>query len=91
MLMKTKNVFAAIAFMVAIGTAVASEYLVDVDAYSRQADVQGQLQDCQVRGSCPNVGSNVCQISFDHDGLSSTPNITRDMWNSTCAVQLKRP
>jgi hypothetical protein len=89
--MKTKNVFVALVFMMAIGSAVASEIFVAVDAYSRKIDVEGQVQDCQLRTTCPNNGTATCDFTFDHDGLSSTPLITRDMWNSTCTVQLKRP
>ena len=88
--MKTKNVLVAIVFMAAIGGAFASEYLVATDAYSKKADVPGQIANCQFRGFCSNVTGPVCQITFDHDGDPNTSSITRDMWDSSCSVQLLR-
>lgn len=89
--MKTKNVLAAIVFMLAIGSAFASEYLLAVNAYSKKSDgVPNQVGDCELRGTCPNVTGPVCQITFDDDANPVTPPITANMYNSTCLVQLLR-
>lgn len=86
--MKTKNVLVAIVFMLAMGSAFASERLFATDAYSKRADVPGQIGPCQQRTTCPNVSGPVCQFTFDHDGNSGTADITVNMWDSSCGVQL---
>lgn len=90
--MKKTNLFAVAVFMMAIGTAVASDYLLAVPGYTRKADVPGQVADCEQRGSCE--GNMIaCEVTFDHDNDPLTAPITRQLWDAssgTCGVQLKR-
>jgi len=88
--MKMKNLLTAFVFALAVGSSLASALLVPQNAYSRKADVPGQVENCALRGTCD--GSTVaCQISFDHDNNALTAPITRTMYSTnsgTCGVQL---
>jgi hypothetical protein len=88
--MKMKNLLTAFVFVLAVGSSLASALLLPQNAYSKKADVPGQVENCVFRGQCD--GSTVaCQISFDHDNNSLTAPITRNMYSTntgTCGVQL---
>ncbi len=93
--MKMRNLLAVIIFMAAIGSAIASEYLMVAASYTSKFDVPAQAGDCQLRGQC--VGSTTaCTITLDHDGNAATPQVTvplRDgvtQQGSQCGIQLMR-
>ena len=79
-------------FFSAIGSSVASSLLTPVPGYTRKADVEGQVADCEQRGECQGT-TRACQITFDHDDDINTPDITVDLHSNatgTCgAVLLK--
>jgi len=54
----------ALAFTLAVGSALASEFLVSSTAYSKKSDVPGQEANCVERDTCPGGSSN-CNITFD--------------------------
>lgn len=90
--MKIKNVFTALVFMLAIGSAVASDVLLSQVAYSKKADVSGQQADCQERGICSG-GTVDCSITFDPDGTGPLGYITRPMYEgigTSCGARLKQ-
>jgi hypothetical protein len=62
--MKTKkSFFAILAFLMAIGSAFASEYLLAAPAWTKKIDVPGQTADCVKRLSCSGSGTP-CSITF---------------------------
>lgn len=87
--MKTKNVMAAIVFMFAIGSAVASEYLIVDTAWTRKADVPAQSGNCEQRTSCSG-GDQACMINIDHDGSALTPAVDVRLYKQDCVTALFR-
>lgn len=91
---KSRNILFAMAFMFAIGSAVASEYLVAVNAYSSKDDVPSQATNCVLRGACSGSGVD-CQITFDPDGSGPLPVQSaimrdgKDPQNTRCGDVLK--
>lgn len=85
--MKTRNILAALTFLAAIGSAVASEYAVPTTAWSKKIQVPNQLDNCEIRSTCSG-GMNPCRITFDHDGNASTPAVTADLYEAGCVQQL---
>lgn len=62
--MNTRNILSALAFLLAIGSAIASEMSASQKGYSRKIEVPAQSQDCEYRRDCPG-GQNVCTASFN--------------------------
>lgn len=87
--MKKKNFLTLMVFVLAIGSSLASSYLVPIDGYTRKADVPGQVANCVLRDQCDGT-SRTCTATFDHDNNSATANITRDLYSpaSTCVSLL---
>ncbi len=85
--MKTRNFLTLFVFVFAIGSAVASEYLVSIDAYSSKIDVPSQEANCVKRGTCSGSG-DPCQISFDPDGpLGPLPTQTSTMVDASAPTE----
>lgn len=90
--MKIKNVVTAFVFVLAVGSAVASDVLLSQVAYSKKADVPGQEADCQERGVCEG-GQIDCSIAFDPDGSGPLPNALYPMYEgigTSCGARLKQ-
>lgn len=89
--MNLKNILSALVFIFAIGSAVASESLVDRPGFSRQADVPLQAEHCIERANCPG-GTVDCTISFSI-GATQYNNIPlysgSPQSETTCGVKLK--
>jgi hypothetical protein len=66
--MKTKGLLAAIAFILAIGSAVGSEKLLTQPAWTHIIDVPDQGAECVERDDCSTTG-NDCQISVEVAGV----------------------
>jgi len=70
--MKTKkSFFAILAFLMAIGSAFASEYFLAVPAWTKKSDVPGQTADCVQRLTCSANGTP-CSITFLNQGVNIT-------------------
>lgn len=91
--MKNWKLLAAMVVLMAVGSAIASEYVnaTEIPAYTRKIDVGAEWQEenCLQRSVCEGVGQT-CQISFDHDGDPQTDPITVGLYESTCTTQLTR-
>lgn len=61
--MKTANLLTLLAFVLAIGTALASETFVSDAAWTHIDDVPDQTSTCEQRLTCPG-GSVTCKLSF---------------------------
>lgn len=92
--MKIKNVLMALAFVFAIGSALASEFLAPEVGFTRKADIVGQTADCEPRAMCSD-GSTLCTIAIDHDDDPSTDDVPVQLYgveqnSSICTKVLKR-
>ncbi len=85
--MKTKSLMALVAFIFAVGSAVATDLLTDPTGYSRKTDVPIQINNCQSRTTCPG-GSDPCTALVDHDGNPSTGMVSVNLYNGVTTPQL---
>lgn len=70
--MKTRvSLLGSLAFLLAIGSALASEYLFAEPAWTMKSDVPGQVSDCVQRQSCSGSGE-LCSITFNNQGVAIT-------------------
>lgn len=73
--MKMKSFLAALAFILAIGSAVASEKFLNQQAYSSKDDVPSQEEQCEPREFCASTGSDcLVQVGgIDVPGYDAAP------------------
>ena len=76
---KLKLKLPLIAFMLAIGSAFASEKLFPTESYTRKVDLPTQVENCMERGTCDG-SSGVCSATFG--------TITVNFYNATCTSTL---
>lgn len=74
------------AFLLAIGSAFASEYLLASPAWTSKSDVPVQANNCELRGQCQGTMSP-CTISIDHDGNPATTERSVQLYDGSVQSQ----
>ena len=82
-----RSFFAALAFVLAIGSAFASEYLIPQQGFTKRSEVpDGQTENCRPRETCDGIGAPCRMIVSNvlvnlYDGIPQT--------STTCGTQLQ--